>query len=159
MPNGTADTFVALACIRFLRGGLPAIISFERARPSRLTVGSGLGANVRVERPEVAPRQFDVIWDGQHLWLQDALRLGRTFVNGRTLNEWLPVVGQAVVCFAGVRLWMSARTSRPVLSVPDFEALDRAHLTEAHHSARLGETGRITLTPGLIGALNEQDAR
>jgi hypothetical protein len=135
--------------------------AFEHEQPSRVLVGSDPSASLRLERPDVAPRQFEVVWDGAQLWLQDPLRLGRTFVNGRTLNEWQPVISHAVVCFGGVRIWMASRAEAPSLATPDFDALDRARLTEAHHNARarLSETGRITLPPELMQAANERDAR
>jgi hypothetical protein len=154
------DITTALARIRVIHGGSPDEVVFQRGQPSRLLVGSDAGAALCFERADVAPRQFDVIWDGGQLWLQDALRLGRTFVDGRTLNEWLPIVGNAVVRFGGVRLWMFARTARPRIATPDFAALDRARLTEAHHNARarLSETGRITLPPDFVRCINGPDA-
>ncbi|HEY6882293.1 MAG TPA: FHA domain-containing protein [Polyangiales bacterium] len=155
---------IAAASIRVLdREGAGSVdrVSFHIGRPSRVVVGSDEGATLRIERADVAPRQLDAIWDGGQLWLQDALRLGRTFVNGRTLNEWIPVVRHALVCFGGVRIWMSSRKPSPPLhNAPDFAALERARQIEAHHHARvrLSDTGRITLTPELLAALNEQGA-
>lgn len=124
---------------------------FRRGVPGKLWVGSDDAATLRLERTDVAPRQLDVIWDGSQLWLQDALRLGRTFVNGRTLNEWFPVVGHAVVCFGGVRMWIISHAAPPNKLVPDFAALDRARLTEPPHTARqrLSETGRFTVPPSM----------
>lgn len=148
------------ARLRVLQGGAAEQRVFEEHKPSRLRIGSGPDAGLRFELANVAPRQFELVWDGTQLWVQDALRLGRTFVNGRTLNEWLPIVGQAIVCFADVRLWMSSRAAPPRVPSPDFGALDRARLTEAHQSARLRlcETGRFTLPPELE-AFNERGAR
>lgn len=149
------------ARMRVLHGARAQELTFEDNRPLRVSVGSAQGATLCIERADVAPQQFEVVWDGTQLWLQDALRLGRTFVNGRTLNEWLPVVGQALVCFGGVRLWIRARTAMPRVQAPDFDALDRARLTDALHSAslRLSETSRITLPSALLQPLSEQDVR
>lgn len=126
-------------------------VAFHRGVPAKLWIGSDDAATLRLARVDVAPRQLDVIWDGAQLWLQDALRLGRTFVNGRTLNEWVPVVSQAVVCFGGVRIWIISHAAPTNKLVPDFAALDRARLTEAPHAARLRlrKTGRFTVPPGL----------
>jgi len=168
MPEGSAVNDVywdpadreAMACLRLIQGAAPQAIAFHRDEPSRLMVGSDSHATLRIERADVAPRQLEIVWDGAQLWVQDALRLGRTFVNGRTLNEWLPIVGRAVVCFGGVRLWLIAKTAPPRQHTPDFDALDRAQLTEDQESAdcRLSQTMRITLTPELLRQLNEQDA-
>jgi len=159
MAEGTVSDIAELARIRVLTGGAAYEATFQRSRPSRLLIGSDITANLRFERADVAPRQLDLIWDGKQLWLQDALRLGRTFVNGRTLNEWMPIVGQAIVCFGGVRLWVAAHTGPPRLPSPDFAALDRARLNDIHHSAgvRLKDTGRFTLPPELALALSERD--
>ncbi|MDB4990720.1 MAG: hypothetical protein JWN04_5898 [Myxococcaceae bacterium] len=171
---------IALAQIRLVRGaerhwstpvsisgGLPSAptspleqVFFHGGRPSRLVVGSDESATWRLGRADVAPRQLDVIWDGAELWLQDALRLGRTFVNGRTLNEWQPIK-QAVVCFGGVQMWMSSRAQPTGQLAPDFAALDRARLTDAHQSARLrlSDTSRIALPPELQLLINERGAQ
>jgi len=160
MPEPIAVNHEAsMATIRLIHGAAPHWICFHRDQPSRFTVGSDARATLRVERSDVAPHQFEVVWDGRQLWLQDGLRLGRTFVNGRTLNEWLPIVGQALVCFGGVRLYVSTRTAPPDLQAPDFDALDREGLTDDHpRDVRLSETSRITLTPELLREINEQDA-
>ena len=163
MAEGTVVE-IALASLRVLHGGNAGTadrITFHAGRPSRVVVGSDPSATVRIERADVAPRQFDAIWDGHQLWLQDALRLGRTFVNGRTLNEWMPVVRQAIVCFGTVRLWMTSRAAPTHQSAPDFMALEQARLTEAHNSARLrlSDTCRITLPPEVLAELNEQGAQ
>lgn len=159
MADGSVSEIAEVARIRVLAGSEPREEIFQRGRPSRLVVGSDPTATLRIERADVAPRQLDVIWDGMQLWLQDGLRLGRTFVNGRTLNEWMPIVGQAMVCFGGVRLWIVSRTAPPRLPSPDFAALDRARLNDVHDSAgmRLKDTGRFTLPPELL-ALSERDA-
>jgi hypothetical protein len=158
MAEGSVTEIAELARIRVLAGGEPQETTFQRGRPSRLMIGSDPAATLRIARSDVAPRQLDLIWDGAQLWLQDGLRLGRTFVNGRTLNEWMPIVGQAIVCFGGVRLWMVAHTTPPRLPSPDFAALDRARLSDVHHSAgmRLKDTGRFTLAPEVL-ALIERD--
>jgi hypothetical protein len=155
---------MSVATIRVLHGGRAGAmdrISFQPDQPSRVVVGSDEDATLRIERAEVAPRQFDAIWDGGQLWLQDALRLGRTFVNGRTLNEWIPVVRQAIVCFGNVRMWMTSRAEPTGRTTPDFAALERARQMEAHHNARvrLSDTCRITLPPEMLAAINEQGAR
>jgi hypothetical protein len=160
MAEGNVVDIAALASIHVIHGGATHRVAFHGARPSRLVVGSDASATLRLERSDVAPRQFDVVWDGAQLWLQDSLRLGRTFVNGRTLNEWTPVVRQAMVCFGNMRLWMTSRSEPPREAAPDFAALDRAALTDAHQSARLrlSDTSRITLTPELLRAFEEQEA-
>lgn len=160
MAEGTVVDIAALARIHVIHGGTSRQLEFHQGKPSRLVVGSDVGATLRLEQPDVAPRQFDIVWDGAQLWLQDSLRLGRTFVNGRTLNEWMPVVRQAMVCFGTMRLWMTSRCEPPREQAPDFAALDRARLTETHQNARLrlSDTCRITLPPELLRAFNEQDA-
>lgn len=155
---------IAAAGLRVLqgaRGGAVDRIGFRAGQPCRVVVGSDEFATLRIEHAEVAPRQFDVIWDGSQLWLQDALRLGRTFVNGRTLNEWMPVVRQAMVCIGGVRVWLTSRSSPTVDKTPDFAALERARQNEAHSSARvrLSDTCRITVPPELLASFNEQGVR
>ena len=92
------------------------------------------------------------MWDGTNLWLEDALRLGRTTVNGKRLNEWVAILGQVVVSFGPVRLWMAAEGPTPSTAVPDYAALDRARLTEALRDpgSRQRNTGRITLPPELL---------
>lgn len=154
---------IAAGRLRVLRGGTSSFdhIAFQVGAPARVIVGSDESATIRIERADVAPRQFDVIWDGTQLWLQDALRLGRTFVNGRTLNEWTPVQRQAMVSFAITRIWLTSRSGPPTRNAPDFAALERARQNEAHSSARvrLSDTCRITLPPELLRAISEQGAR
>jgi hypothetical protein len=155
---------LAAAGLRVLQGGEAGSVDriwFRGGQPARVVVGSDPSATLRIESVDVAPRQFDVIWDGAQLWLQDALRLGRTFVNGRTLNEWMPVVRQALVSSGGVRVWLTSRSEPTVDKAPDFAALERARQNEAHSTARvrLSDTCRITLPPELRTPLNEQDAR
>jgi hypothetical protein len=156
---------IAVASMRVLHGAPASVtakrVAFHAGKPSRVIVGSDPAAALRIERADVAPRQFDAIWDGSQLWLQDALRLGRTFVNGRTLNEWRPVSRQAIVCFGAVRMWMTSRAAPPVHSAPDFEALERARQVEGHDTARvrLSDTCRFTLPPELTAQFNEQGAR
>ncbi|MET0286892.1 MAG: FHA domain-containing protein [Polyangiales bacterium] len=151
---------IAAAGIRVLHGGKVGAdrLYFRAGQPCRVVVGSDESATLRIERPEVAPRQFDLIWDGTQLWLQDALRLGRTFVNGRTLNEWLPVARQAMVCIGSVRVWLTSRSGPTAERTPDFAALERARQIDAHNSARvrLSDTCRITLPPEVLAAFNEQ---
>lgn len=159
MAEGTVSEIGTLARIRLIAGGRPYEASFQRGSPSRLMIGSDPDASLRIERTDVAPRQLDLVWDGEQLWVQDGLRLGRTFVNGRTLNEWIPIVGQALVCFGGVRLWAIAHTAPPRSLTPDFAALDRARLNDAHDSAcmRHSDTGRFTLPPELRAVLSGRD--
>jgi hypothetical protein len=149
-PGAPGDPAAAVIRVASDRG-IEQIV-FRHDTPRRLRVGSDEAATLRLSRADVAPWQLDVIWDGSQLWLQDALRLGRTFVNGRTLNEWVPVVGHALVCFGGVRMWIISHAAPPNKLVPDFAALDRARLTEPPHTARmrLSETGRFTIPPGII---------
>jgi hypothetical protein len=152
---------IEAAGLRVLQGGRTGVtdrVSFHAGQPARIVVGSDEFATLRIEQAEVAPRQFDVIWDGSQLWLQDALRLGRTFVNGRTLNEWMPVVRQALVCIGSVRVWLTSRSSPTSDKTPDFAALERARQIEAHSSARvrLSDTCRITVPPELLARFNEQ---
>ena len=156
---------IAQARIRVVQGresATQSAVHFHGGQPSRFVVGSDESATWRLARPDVAPRQLDVIWDGTQLWLQDALRLGRTFVNGRTLNEWIPVIRQAIVCFGGVQLWMESRALHSGQHSPDFAALDRARIMEESHQSarlRLSDTTRITLVPELSHMLNEPGAR
>ena len=161
MAEGNVVNIATLARIHVIYDGITHQIAFLSGQPSRLVVGSDVSATLRLERPDVAPRQFDVVWDGAQLWLQDSLRLGRTFVNGRTLNEWMPVVRQAMVCFGSMRLWMTSRSEPTCDQAPDFAALDRARLTETHQSVglRLSDTSRIELPPELQREFNEQGAR
>lgn len=160
MPGESVTEVAAVARVRVMAGAAPHETKFRLGRPSRLVIGSDPAATLCIERADVAPRQLDVIWDGAQLWVQDALRLGRTFVNGQTLNEWRVVVGHAMVVFGGVRLWLSAETAEPRLPSPDFAALDRARLMDLHHSARLRlkDTGRFTLPPELLAEVSERDA-
>jgi hypothetical protein len=145
---------VPWARILRLRGEAPPQIIFEPGAPARVVVGSDTSAGYRCPQPQVAPRQLDVVWDGANLWLEDALRLGRTYVNGKRLNEWVPVLGTVLVSFGPVRLWMAARGQPPRGAVPDYAALERARLTEAHLARRTlqSNTGRITLPPELLAA-------
>jgi hypothetical protein len=151
--EGAVATREQWARIVVMRGDAARRLSFEAAQPARVIIGSASNAEFCLPQAEVAPRQLDVVWDGANLWLEDALRLGRTFVNGRRLNEWVAVLGQVVVSFGPIRLWMAAQGSTPKTAVPDFAALDRARLTEAHRNPdlRRSNTGRITLPPELRG--------
>jgi hypothetical protein len=161
MAEGNVVDIAAVARIHVIHGGTTRQIAFHSGQPSKWVVGSDASATIRLDRDDVAPRQFDVVWDGTQLWLQDSLRLGRTFVNGRTLNEWRPVVRQAMVCFGAMRLWMTSRSEPTREQAPNFAALDRAFLTDLHHSARLrlSETCRIEVPPEVLRAFNEQGAR
>lgn len=161
MADGNVLDIATLARIHVIHGRTTRQIAFQSGRPEKVVVGSDASATIRLERADVAPRQFDVVWDGAQLWLQDSLRLGRTFVNGRTLNEWMPVVRQAMVCFGSMRLWMTSRSEPTRTQGPDFAALDRARLTDLHQSAglRLSDTCRIEVPPELQRAFQELSAR
>jgi hypothetical protein len=150
MESAAADV-ASWGRLVMVRGDRHRDMSFRAGQPAKLVVGSGASASLCCQLPEVAPRQFDVVWDGANLWLEDALRLGRTFVNGKLLNEWVFVLGQALVAFGPVRLWLTAGGASPAGAAPDFAALERARLTDAHHGSdtRQRNTGRITLPPEL----------
>jgi hypothetical protein len=143
-----------------VRGDTPRRVVFEAGHPARLLIGSDAGASLCLRHPSVAPRQFDVVWDGTNLWLEDALRLGRTTVNGKRLNEWVSILGQAMVSFGPFRLWVAAQGPAPSAAVPDYAALDRARLTEALRDpdSRKCNTGRITLPPELLERLEKPSA-
>ncbi len=140
------------ARIIVLRGDAPRRVLFEAHSPALLHVGSDPQAELSFAHRSVAPRQFDIIWDGSHLWFEDALRLGQTFVNGKRLNEWQPVLGRVLVAFGPVRLVAEASGEAPRSLGPNFAALDRASLTDALRSPeqRRCNTGRITLPPELV---------
>jgi hypothetical protein len=150
---------IAHVCI--VQGDLPRRFTFSADRPARLAVGSAADAGLRLARADVAPRQFEIAWDGRALWLQDALRLGRTFVNGRPLNGWVLIDQHTVVSFAAVRLWVYAPRMAAVACTPDFAALERARMTDAHETSaqRRGDTGRITIPPELLLLWNEAGGR
>lgn len=147
----------AWARLLVLRGEAPRQVSFEPEHPVRAVVGSDPSASFRFVHDQVAPRQFDLVWDGKNLWLEDALRLGRTFVNGRRLNEWVVILGEALVSFGPVRLWLTTGGPPPSSSVPDYVALERARLNDAHHAPGTLQctTGRITLPPEFLVAREE----
>jgi hypothetical protein len=152
----------AWARVIVVRGDAPRRIQFEAEQPARLWIGSDSTASLCLRHPSVAPRQLDIVWDGANLWLEDALRLGRTTVNGKRLNEWVAVLGQAVVSFGPMRLWLAAEGPAPHGAVPDYAALDRARLTDALRDPqrRQHNTGRITLPPELAeagGSASEQN--
>jgi hypothetical protein len=143
------------ARIHVVRGATPQRLLFRRGEPQCLVVGSDPGAQLCIAEPSVAPRQLDVLWDGEHLWLEDKLRLGCTFVNGQLLNEWVLVLGDVLVSFGGVRLWMAAATPLPAPAAPDFAALERARIgPEEHSEVRRSPTMRLTMTPELEALLN-----
>lgn len=125
---------------------------FEENVPARLSVGSDPAADLVFPHADVAPRHLDVVWDGENLWLEDGLRLGRTLVNGKRLNEWEPVLGQAVVTLGQARLLIQAIGPRPRSSSPNYEALEAASLADPPWDPenRRSNTGRITLPPELM---------
>ncbi len=145
------------ARVVLVRGDAPRRFVFEAGQPARLWIGSDPSATLCVPDPSVAPRQLDLVWDGKNLWLEDSLRLGRTTVNGQRLNEWVAVLGQAMVCFGSVRLWLAAEGPPPRAAVPDYAALARARLTDSREEpgCRQRNTGRITLPPELSERLRE----
>lgn len=115
------------ARLHVVRGAPPERIVFMADSPVELSVGSAPSAGLCLAYPGVAPRQLELAWDGEALWLQDALRLGRTLVNGRPLNEWMLVAGDVLIAFGGVRLWVAARLGRRCAPAsPNFAALERA---------------------------------
>jgi hypothetical protein len=114
------------ARLHVVRGAPPEHFVFAAGSPVELSIGSASSAHLYFAAPGVAPRQLELAWDGAALWLQDPLRLGRTLVNGRPLNEWLLVEGEVLIAFGGIRLWAAARLSAPAPVSPNFPALERA---------------------------------
>jgi hypothetical protein len=150
-----SETSSSWARIHVVRGAAPQRILFRRGEPLCIVVGSDPNAQLCLADSTVAPRQLDVLWDGEHLWLEDKLRLGCTFVNGQLLNEWVLVLGDVLVSFGGVRLWVASAASLPVPAAPDFAALDRARAgSEEHSEVRRSPTIRLTMTPELEALLN-----
>jgi hypothetical protein len=150
----TSATVSPWGRMQMLSGAPLQRIEFVPGVPAKLMVGSAPRADLCIARLEVAPRQLDIVWDGAHLWLEDALRLGRTFVGGRLLNEWVAVHGQIIVSFAAVRLGLLANGPPPNSSAPNFEALDRASLLDSPTELRKCETRRNKLTPELLQVLH-----
>jgi hypothetical protein len=154
----TAD---AWARIHVLRGAPPQHRVLRAGEPVQLIIGSDPGAQLPIDAPCVAPRQLDVLWDGANLWLEDKLRLGRTFVNGRLLNEWVLIRGEVIVSFGWLRLWMAAAGGVAQPLSPDFAALERAcgprdaRAPEPAPACRRSQTGRFMLTPELQRELRE----
>lgn len=116
------------ARLHVVRGAPLEYFLFMAGSPVELTIGSSPLAKLCLSAPGVAPRQLELAWDGSALWLQDPLRLGRTLINGRPLNEWLLIEGEVLIAFGDVRLWAAARVVAPVPSSPNFAALERARL-------------------------------
>lgn len=144
------------ARIHVVRGAAPQRILLCRGEPLCLIVGSGADTDLCIPDGSVAPRQLDVLWDGEHLWLEDKLRLGCTFVNGQLLNEWVLILGDVLVSFGNVRLWMAAAAPLPLPATPDFAALERARIGSQQASeTRRSPTMRLTMTPELQARLNE----
>jgi hypothetical protein len=148
------------ARIHVVRGSTPRSLVMRAAEPMRLTVGSDPSAQFCIPSFSVAPRQLDVLWDGAGLWLEDSLRLGRTFVNGRLLNEWVLVRGEVIVSFGALRLWVAAGGGdTQAQPAPDFGALERASQTpppdlavgRAHPQS---QTSRFSLPPEVALALS-----
>jgi hypothetical protein len=116
------------ARLHVVRGAPLEHFLFVAGSPVELSIGSAAAAHLYLASPGVAPRQLELAWDGTALWLQDPLRLGRTLVNGRPLNEWLLVEGEVLIAFSSIRLWAAARLVSAPPPSPDFAALERARL-------------------------------
>lgn len=144
------------ARLHVVRGADPQSLRFHADQPLELSVGSAPLARLCLRLASVAPRQFEVFWDGAALWFQDPLRLGRTFVNGQLLNEWVLIRGQALVAFGSVRLWAAAASPYPAPALPDFGSFERLRgEPSARFASRRLPTMRFTLTPTLEA--REQD--
>jgi hypothetical protein len=148
------------ARIHVVRGAVPRALVLRPEQPVLLTVGSDPRAQICIPSVFVAPRQLDVLWDGASLWLEDKLRLGRTFVNGQRLNEWVLVRGEVIVSFGSLRLWIAAGGPPAQPARPDFEAVERVsqppELDRAAtgHADRRSQTGRFAVPPELARALS-----
>ncbi len=132
--------------LHVLHGGPPRFLAFSGGAPAHLVVGSGARASLRFDVEGVAPHQFDLVWDGDNTWLEDPLRLGRTRVNGRPLNEWTAVCGSALIIFGAVHLALRSEGRPPRRRTPDFDALERARLFQSG-TLRKRDTLRIRLPP------------
>jgi hypothetical protein len=130
--------------LRLLRGDGPSQVPFHADEPICLSVGSDPHAGLRIEARGVAPVHFTLVWDGVHLWLEDALRLGCTRVNGSTLNEWRCVQGGAVATFGAALLAMRGEGPAPTRRAPNFDALERGRIAESGQLRRR-DTMRIRL--------------
>jgi hypothetical protein len=162
MPDALIPPARAVAHVNVVRGATPQHVPLLAGLPAHLTIGSGPQADLRIEQADVAPRQLDCAWDGHGLWVQDALRLGRTFVNGRTLNEWVPVEHHVIVSFGGVRLWMRGPQLPAGVRSPDLTAIERHHSgarAPVLSALRRHDTGRITVPPELLGVLSGANGR
>lgn len=149
---------VPSARVHVVRGDRPRQLLFAAGVPARVTVGSDVDAELSMRGPEVAPRQLDIVWDGTNLWLEDALRLGRTFVNGQLLNGWIAVLGQALVSFGPVRLWLLANGCAPSGQAPDFNALEHAQLLSPGVTIdRRRATARLTVPPEVVAEWNKRE--
>lgn len=128
--------------LRLLRGDGPSQVGFQAQEPICLSVGSDPRAGLFIDARGVAPIQFTMIWDGVHLWLEDALRLGCTRVNGSTLNEWRCVQGHAVVTFGSAWVALRSEGPEPTRNSPNFDALERGRSAE-YGQIRRRDTMRI----------------
>ena len=159
MPEST-EVPSAWGRIHVVRGAAPQTFLLRPNEPAELTIGSDPSAQICIAAASVAPRQLDALWDGGHLWLEDKLRLGCTFVNGRLLNEWVLVRGEVIVSFGSVRLWMAAGGPAERPSCPDFEAVERVSQVpepgpeEPRRVDRRSQTGRFSATPELARLLS-----
>jgi hypothetical protein len=149
------------ARIHVVRGAEPRGLLLRPDQPVLLTVGSDPAAKFCIPCGSVAPRQLDALWDGCSLWLEDRLRLGRTFVNGRLLNEWVRVHGEVIVSFGALRLWMAAGGGGALAPVrPDFEAVERVSRPELEvdegRADRRSQTGRFSI-PAELARLSAAD--
>jgi len=135
------------ADLRLVRGEGPTSIAFQAAAPMCLSVGSDARAGLTITAHGVAPAHFALVWDGVHLWLEDVLRLGRTRLNGHTLNEWRCVEAQAIVTFGSACMVLRSQGPAPTRSAPDFDAIDRVRpsqlgLARRRDTVRTLATGR-----------------
>lgn len=152
------------ARIHVVRGAAPRSLVLRPDQPALLAVGSDPAAQFCIPSPCVAPRQLDVLWDGASLWLEDKLRLGRTFVNGHLLNEWVRVRGEVMVSFGSLRLWMaSGGGGAKIPERPDFDAVERVSRQPLVGAAGGGradprsQTGRFSIPPELARAFSAAD--
>ena len=126
-----------------VRGSPPQTTHFHAGQPRELHIGSAPAVQLSLPATCAAPLQLEVFWDGAALWLQDRLRLGSTFVQGRPLSEWTLVRGQVMVAFGRVRLWVAATSPHPVPAAPDLAALEQMRGSSAVWGRRRMPTLRL----------------
>ena len=154
----TNDTPRPWARIHVVRGAAPRSLLLRPDQPALLVIGSDPSAQFCISAPCVAPRQLDVLWDGVNLWIEDKLRLGRTFVNGTLLNEWVLVRGEVIVSFGSLRIWMAAGGPVPEPVRPNFEALEQQSppldADPLGRADRHSQTGRFPVPSELLRRLS-----